>query len=271
MWIFTDKGYVSLVVDKHDSDMLQVRARVKEDITRNFPGADVYAHDGADYRYRARVKRAEVALVMAQQVMDMDYTGHFKDVALRRTGEGVVGVGSPGTTSRHTAYYAVWSAMGKLQDYAPYSKYPRGQEPKWSGTSGSYYNGGSLGYPTSGRTYRNEADRWFGLDESNWRDELEPVVDTDKDIDWELEDAILDLETRLGQSALDAMSEDEWEELLEETVKENRIKQAEKDRSFDDRITSLRTEAIQQGKVQTRKRRRRRQFRPFGKHQQRRR
>lgn len=121
MWLVTVHGFVSLVVDRKDRNMLQVRARVANDIIENFPGAKVYIANGGDYRYRARVRKAEVAIALAEQIMDMDYDSHFKDVALAR---------SKGSTARRSAYYGTWSAMARMQDYAPYSKMSRAEVAK---------------------------------------------------------------------------------------------------------------------------------------------
>ena len=57
MWIFSEQGFVSLVQDRDDASKLQVRARVADDITDTFPGAELFTADGADYRYRARIDR----------------------------------------------------------------------------------------------------------------------------------------------------------------------------------------------------------------------
>lgn len=122
MWIVTTSGFVSLVEDRADSGILQVRSRVAEDITAMFPTAEVMTIPGADYLHRARVDRREVANRLAAAVMGIDYTSHFKDVALER---------SPGSAERYAAYYGTWSAMARMQDYAPYSTTPRADEPRW--------------------------------------------------------------------------------------------------------------------------------------------
>ena len=122
MWLVTTEGFISLVQDRDDPSVLQVRARVPEDISANFPGAEVFVASGADYRYRARVPRKDVAEALANAVTRLDYTSHFKDVALER---------SPANQARYSAYYGTWSAMARMQDYAPYSTAPRPEEPDW--------------------------------------------------------------------------------------------------------------------------------------------
>lgn len=122
MWITTTEGFISIVRDRKDQSVLQVRARMPEDITANFPGAEVFVMAGADYRYRARVNRHEVADRLAAAVLAIDYDSHFKDVALER---------SPVNAERYSAYYGTWSAMARMQDYAPYSTTPRPEQPRW--------------------------------------------------------------------------------------------------------------------------------------------
>ena len=121
MWIFSEKGFVSLVQDRDDASKLQVRARVADDITDTFPGVELFTADGADYRYRARIDRREVADVMHRAVMDIKYDSHFKEVAIEASTH-------PG---RWRAYYGVWTALAELQDYKPYSRVPRSLEPRW--------------------------------------------------------------------------------------------------------------------------------------------
>ena len=128
MWLVTTNGFLSIVEDRDDCRNLQVRARVAEDITEHFPRAKVFTVDGADYRYRALVKRREVANRLRRYVMDeLDYDSHFKDIALRT---------SPKNEARHDAYYGTWTAMAQMQDYAPYSRVKRSKFPlkrDWDG------------------------------------------------------------------------------------------------------------------------------------------
>lgn len=122
MWIIAKHGFISLVQDRKDHNMLQVRARVQEDIEQLLPGAVVFTKDGADYRYRARVTKVEVAQMMAQQVLDIDYDSHFKDEA--------IAADKKHNATRRSAYYGCWSALAKLQDWAPYARMSRTEEDK---------------------------------------------------------------------------------------------------------------------------------------------
>ena len=122
MWIVTTNGFLSVVEDRDDPKLLQVRARVPEDIKAHFPAAKVFVIEGADYRYRARVNRSEVADALRDAVLNIDYHSHFKDVAI---------ASSPPNPERYEAYYGTWTALAEMQDYAPYSVTPRPARPRW--------------------------------------------------------------------------------------------------------------------------------------------
>ena len=96
MWLFLPNSFISIVQKPGDSDTLTVRARIKGDIEAVFPGAKVEANKGTDYKFRARVQRAEIARALHDQVMDLSWS-NFKNAVKNRT--------------RHEAYMAVWSAM----------------------------------------------------------------------------------------------------------------------------------------------------------------
>jgi len=137
MWIVTDKGFFSFVVDRKDPNYLWLRARLREDLERNFPGVEVTEHPGADYLFRAKVLRTDVAERIAQMVLDADITSHFKDVANQRSAKPVHG-------SRSRAMYAFWSAMAEVQPYAPYSKVPRPAPKPWTPPKGVPAGQGAL-------------------------------------------------------------------------------------------------------------------------------
>lgn len=82
MWLFTDHGFFSIVQHKDNPAYLLVRARVKGDIERYFPAADVQRTDDADYLYRATIPRAQVMDVVMDVVRNINYTsfkGALKD------------------------------------------------------------------------------------------------------------------------------------------------------------------------------------------------
>lgn len=134
MWIVTKEGFLSIVQDRKNSNMLQVRARDPQDIKAHFPRAKVIVIDGADYRYRARVNRRKVADTVHAAIMGLTYDSHFKDVAI---------ASRPGNADRYEAYYGVWTALAKLQDWAPYAREPRAARSRWEDDDYDPFYGGA--------------------------------------------------------------------------------------------------------------------------------
>jgi hypothetical protein len=82
MWLFTTKGYVSIVAHRDDKDLLLVRARVRSDL-EDFLGAGtkhvIEETPDADYRWRAIIPRGDVGLLIGAYVYrDLTYD-NFKD------------------------------------------------------------------------------------------------------------------------------------------------------------------------------------------------
>lgn len=100
MWITLNDAFLSIVQKPGDTDTLTVRARIKGDIERVFPGIDVETGGGTDYAYRARVPRDLVANTMAAEVMRVDYSNFKSSVQ-----EG----------HRHDAYMGLWNVMYRYQ------------------------------------------------------------------------------------------------------------------------------------------------------------
>jgi len=100
MWIFLADSFLSIVQKPGDTDVLTVRARIAGDIEKVFPGAEVAAGEGTDYRFRARIPRAEVAAALAARVESLS-AANFK-----------ASVRDP---ARHAAYMEVWDAMYRYQ------------------------------------------------------------------------------------------------------------------------------------------------------------
>lgn len=116
MWLVLPTGFISIVQDRDDADMLWIRARVREDIANFLPAAfepHIQTMPKADYTYRICVPRTIVKVQMADQIMNqLDYTSHAKEVMNRR---------SHPNAARMTAMYDVWSAMANMQDYTPFT------------------------------------------------------------------------------------------------------------------------------------------------------
>lgn len=102
MWIFLSDAFLSIVKPPGAAGRknLLVRARVKGDIERVFPGAEVTMTPDRDYRFRALVPLEQVAEALAQAARDIAY-GNFKSSVKEH--------------DRHVAYMGVWSEMHRLQ------------------------------------------------------------------------------------------------------------------------------------------------------------
>lgn len=100
MWICTSSSFISVVASRDTPNLLLVRARVKGHIERVFPTAKTFTDADADYRYRAFIDRTEVAKVVADRLLAIDYD-NFKD--------------SVEDDQLHVAYLKVWGVMEKLQ------------------------------------------------------------------------------------------------------------------------------------------------------------
>lgn len=102
MWVFLNNAFLSIVKDKDDAELLMVRARMRGDIERVFRGAKVReTPPPADYRFRARIDRHEVADALRYEALQIDYTNFKKSVPDK---------------SRHDAYLRVWSVMAREQE-----------------------------------------------------------------------------------------------------------------------------------------------------------
>ena len=107
MWIFTNKGFLSIVEDKDDPARLLVRARYEGDIERHFGGeAEVIELEDSDYRFRVFLPREEVRAVIDRELVALDY-GNFKNSFDRDN----VSLSLETREERHDALFKVWSTM----------------------------------------------------------------------------------------------------------------------------------------------------------------
>lgn len=113
MWIFTTDGFFSVVQHKDDSNILQIRGRVRADLENlagkvGYDSDDVFEIDGADYLYRLNLPRGTFAGYMLEAVDDITYTTDVK------------GTLSKDDKPRKRALMSIWRAMSKLQPRPPY-------------------------------------------------------------------------------------------------------------------------------------------------------
>lgn len=115
MWIFSTKGFFSVVEQENDPDQVLIRARLKKDIQnikRLFNGLElktgrIIANGHFDYKYRFTADRMDWILVMNQLMLDLDYR-NFKDAVYKVDSREC-------RDNRHAAYFQVWTTMRKLQ------------------------------------------------------------------------------------------------------------------------------------------------------------
>jgi len=73
MWIFSQKGFLSVVAHNTKPDILTVRSRFKGHIEKIFGGICVLEDAGRDYRYRAELPKKEVSKAIARLVSEICY------------------------------------------------------------------------------------------------------------------------------------------------------------------------------------------------------
>jgi hypothetical protein len=125
MWLFTTKGFYSVVEHREDSDYVLVRARVRKDLEaliQHMPTMKILETKNADYRYRAVVPRREWLATMLEIGDEIDYD-NFKDAVKRRQGK-----------KRADTYMRVWSAMLQLQPIRWGRRRRRRHEPNLEST-----------------------------------------------------------------------------------------------------------------------------------------
>ena len=100
MWIQFNNAFLSIVENRDNKLELLVRARVKGDIEKVFPEANVFEDDNADYKYRAFISKANVAAKMMLKMTEINYD-NFKN--------------SVKEFERKNAYSNVWIELKRLQ------------------------------------------------------------------------------------------------------------------------------------------------------------
>lgn len=78
MWMFTTKGFLSIVQHKDMPPHFQVKSRVPEPLRELWPDSEIEVIHWADYRYRITMPKEEVTPVLAKEIESVLYTS-FKD------------------------------------------------------------------------------------------------------------------------------------------------------------------------------------------------
>lgn len=76
MWLFMEKGFVSVVEHQDDSSFLVVRARAEDDLLAiaRFAATEIIVMPDEDYRFCVEVPRVTFASFLREQVNDINYS-----------------------------------------------------------------------------------------------------------------------------------------------------------------------------------------------------
>ena len=77
MWVFSTRGFVSVVQHNSMPDYFQVKARVPDPLEKLWPEHQIQVIEWADYRYRINVRKEDALPVIIRMVESVDYT-NFK-------------------------------------------------------------------------------------------------------------------------------------------------------------------------------------------------
>ena len=101
MWIFTTRGFLSIVQHMDLPGHFQVKARVSTPIEELWPDYEIEVIDWADYRFRITISKDEVIPVLVKEIESVLYTS-FKNAC------------EDDETYQH-ALVRVWSTMYNYQ------------------------------------------------------------------------------------------------------------------------------------------------------------
>lgn len=79
MWVFSETGFVSAVVDPKDSNVMVVRSRDKKSLQplADFAGTEIIELPNRDYEYRVFVERETFSNWVLRSISTMEY-GNYK-------------------------------------------------------------------------------------------------------------------------------------------------------------------------------------------------
>jgi len=78
MWVFTTKGFLSVVQHNSMPEHFQVKSRIIDPLEILWPEYEIEVIDWADYRFRITIPKEEAIPVFMEQMWSVDYTS-FKD------------------------------------------------------------------------------------------------------------------------------------------------------------------------------------------------
>ena len=112
MWLFTKRGFVSIVVDRNDSKLMWMRARRKEDLEDLLTATlrpywlQYITHSFvADYAYRVAIPARDVEKIVMELIREIDYDNFKSGCHLTR----------PDDHDYHRTLRTVWSVGKQLE------------------------------------------------------------------------------------------------------------------------------------------------------------
>lgn len=116
MWVFTDRGFYSVVEAEGREGTFVIRSRAKADLDALvdlIPGLKIVKLKNRDYQYRAYVKRVDWERAIVLLTRDIDYS-NFKNSVYARQGR-----------KREAIYHRIWAvaldiAGTRRRQYASY-------------------------------------------------------------------------------------------------------------------------------------------------------
>lgn len=73
MWLFSQRGFFSIVQHRDKPHILIVKARMRGDIEKYWPDAVIERNEDFDYLYRTELYRHQVEPVILKMVQDVNY------------------------------------------------------------------------------------------------------------------------------------------------------------------------------------------------------
>ena len=101
MWLFTTKGFLSVVQHNSKPDYYQIKSRISEPLEDYWPEHEIRAIDWADYRFRIDVLKKDASSVITEILESIDYTS-FKN-------------NCEGGSEYYRALTRIWSIMYTFQ------------------------------------------------------------------------------------------------------------------------------------------------------------
>ena len=102
MWIFTTKGFISVVQHNSKPEYFQVKSRVPGPLELLWPDHEIKVIDWADYRYRINILKEDAIGKIIQVIGAVDYS-NFKNECV-------------GMTEYHHSLGSIWRTMYAFQE-----------------------------------------------------------------------------------------------------------------------------------------------------------